>query len=189
MSDGIHIFGEGDEEADAAKRAADAAMQAQCLSDPRLAALLEHGNQVFTWETDVLTMMSMIGQVQLALRHPQNAGEAGRLAEVFVRSVQQQIARFDLRLSSLIEDGFNPESDKPWETLEDPAEQMAEGASDADKAAVACLNGALGNLGQAIDPLRAHKDQTLWMRVCELGATLAELLDDLTRNAGKGGRS
>lgn len=153
--------------------AREARMRAQCMADPRLAALLQHGDEMFTWQTDLLTMMAMIGQVQLALRHPQNQGtDAGAVAEAFVRSVQQQVATFDVRLASLIEDGFDPECDD--------VPMPSDDGSPFNDPAVGSLKAALDHLAQSIDPLRGHQDQTLWVRAAQLGAELANVLDDMT---------
>ena len=62
-------------------------------------------------DCDVITAMSVIGQLQLASRHPGNTGASRQIAEKFARDLQEMVIRVAPENAELIEMGWNPAND------------------------------------------------------------------------------
>lgn len=60
---------------------------------------------------DVITAMSVIGQLQLASRHHANNGESRKIAEKFARELQAMVADVAPENKELMEMGWNPAFD------------------------------------------------------------------------------
>lgn len=58
-------------------------------------------------EIDSLLLMAIIGNLQLALQHPQNNGESSKLARQFIKQVTPRLTEIDATYKILIDAGFN----------------------------------------------------------------------------------
>ena len=56
-------------------------------------------------------MMSIVGGLQLALRHPNFTGPSAQICRKWIRAFQEQIAQEEPVVADVIEMGFNPEFD------------------------------------------------------------------------------
>ena len=68
-------------------------------------------SQSITVEIDCITAISIIGQLQLASRHPANNGLSQKEAEKFARLMQAAIAAKFPAMTELMELGWNPDYD------------------------------------------------------------------------------
>ena len=59
-------------------------------------------------ELSALEAVSIVGQLQLALRHPANRGETTKIARRFIEQIRRQVPE---GLQRNIDAGFNPEFD------------------------------------------------------------------------------
>jgi hypothetical protein len=59
-------------------------------------------------ELGALEAVAIVGQVQLALRHPRNRGESTKIARAFIEQIRRQVPE---GLQRNIDAGFNPEMD------------------------------------------------------------------------------
>jgi len=59
-------------------------------------------------ELGALEAVSIVGQLQLALRHPLNRGETTKIARLFIEQVRRQVPE---GLQRNIDAGFNPKMD------------------------------------------------------------------------------
>jgi hypothetical protein len=65
-------------------------------------------------DLDVVTAMSIIAQIQLALRHPGNTGKSAAIAASFARVLQELIVAVAPENERIIEMGWNPDLDVNW---------------------------------------------------------------------------
>ena len=69
-------------------------------------------NEMFLFvELDVLSVMAMIANVQLACRHPGNIGSTRKVAEAIVRDWQAWLAVVQPETAAIMEMGWNPDFD------------------------------------------------------------------------------
>jgi hypothetical protein len=59
-------------------------------------------------ELSALEAVAIVGQIQLALRHPANRGESTKIARAFIEEVRRQVPE---GLQRNIDAGFNPKFD------------------------------------------------------------------------------
>jgi hypothetical protein len=57
-------------------------------------------------EIEVQTALLVIGNLQLALRHPQNAGDGARAIRAFARELQERIAPVGSPIHDIMEEGW-----------------------------------------------------------------------------------
>jgi hypothetical protein len=62
-------------------------------------------------DVDVATMMSVVANLQLAARHPQNRGLAHEAAKAFVDQAERQLAALDPVFAEVIARGRDPKHD------------------------------------------------------------------------------
>lgn len=62
-------------------------------------------------DLDIVTAMCIIGQIQLASRHPANTGESAAIAASFARQLQEMVVAVAPKNEQLIEKGWNPDFD------------------------------------------------------------------------------
>lgn len=66
---------------------------------------------MFSYDVDGVTLFAIIGQIQLASRHPANIGPSATLVQNWARDMQKAIAEVFPDLHIIIEMGWNPEMD------------------------------------------------------------------------------
>jgi hypothetical protein len=71
-----------------------------------------HGKRTFPVELDLATAVVVIGQLQLALRHPGNVGESAKIARDVATQLIDHVACTDVIRHGL-EAGFDPNCDVP----------------------------------------------------------------------------
>ena len=62
-------------------------------------------------ETNAITALCIISQIQLACRHPGNTGISRQTGEAFARELQQQLSELVPDWSVVLEMGWNPDYD------------------------------------------------------------------------------
>ena len=72
------------------------------------AALMEYlqGQPPIHLEIDVQTALLVIGNLQLALRHPDNTGDGSRAIRAFARDLQERIAPVGSEIHTIMEEGW-----------------------------------------------------------------------------------
>lgn len=74
-------------------------------------ALLSMSQEVAPIYASPALVFLLIGQLQLALRHPQNTGIGADAARMFIQGVRQQLAAPGSPLDQIIDLGFDPDFD------------------------------------------------------------------------------
>jgi len=71
---------------------------------------MENSEENFTIqvEIDFLSAMCIIGNIQLASRHPKNTGPSRKIAELFARMLQKIVVEKRPDVAELLEKGWNP---------------------------------------------------------------------------------
>lgn len=82
---------------------------------------------------DLLTALSVVGSIQLAVRHPLYTGITREAAERFARCLQAVIADSYPQLKELMENGWNPEYDCPIYEPSDEDDELIKAVFNADK--------------------------------------------------------
>lgn len=55
---------------------------------------------------DSMALLTMIGQIQLALQHPENIGIGSNMARAFIEHITPQLAQIDPMYKIIIDAGF-----------------------------------------------------------------------------------
>lgn len=69
-------------------------------------------------EIDAVQALTIVSQIQLALRHPENQNDSSAIARSLAQQVGGLLSQFDPELAKLIEAGWNPERDLTREEFE-----------------------------------------------------------------------
>lgn len=69
-------------------------------------------------EIDAVQALTIVSQIQLALRHPENQNDASAIARSLAQQIGGVLSQFDPELAKLIEAGWNPELDLTREEFE-----------------------------------------------------------------------
>lgn len=64
-----------------------------------------------TIELTILQAISIIGNLQLALRHPANNGPSADIAKKFIERLREIISKDSAELDLIIQAGYNPDFD------------------------------------------------------------------------------
>ena len=62
-------------------------------------------------ELHIYQAIAIIGNLQLALRHPSNTGPTAAITRKFIAGLQERISKESAELNLIIEAGFNPDYD------------------------------------------------------------------------------
>lgn len=79
-------------------------------------ALHRNGSRSVSFDLDALSMIMLVGQVQLALRHPANRGESASFAQIFLRKAKQSLGAINPVFADLVDAGNDPSCDVPVAT-------------------------------------------------------------------------
>lgn len=60
---------------------------------------------------DPITLLSIISQIQLAARHPNNTGESKDIVELAARNMQNELVKVIPETEFIVEAGWNPDFD------------------------------------------------------------------------------
>lgn len=91
------------------------------MDDPRARDLgeclarLEHRHGHFRWDAAFSDLVVILAQVQLALRHPSNAGASAQRAREILNAWIDSLASQEPGVASPLRMGFDPQQDVPHE--------------------------------------------------------------------------
>ena len=72
---------------------------------------LNSATQTITITVDLMSAICIIGNIQIAGRHPKNNGPSRKIAEDFARSLQLRVAKLHPNTGGMIEKGWDPDYD------------------------------------------------------------------------------
>lgn len=76
------------------------------------------GHEGFNLELEASAVLSIVSQLQLALRHPGNTGASTEIARSFIQAVIEKGFRHCPETQKLIRMGFDPDNDLTHEEFE-----------------------------------------------------------------------
>lgn len=101
-----------------------------------LAASEQHGDAPLKLDINVFTLMCVVANIQLALRHPGNTGPSTEAAQAFVLETQKELGSVHPIFARMIDQGWDPRFDvaarqrdqalqrtSPWQTSEAPKDR------------------------------------------------------------------
>ena len=81
---------------------------------PPMDVVLErlHAMRPVEFQLSAFVTFTLIGHLQLALRHPGNVGPSAAIAETIARKLQEGLAVQDADVAAALEAGWNPDDDE-----------------------------------------------------------------------------